>query len=305
MKKKILLGLLGLSAVFSLASCRKESYTVSFESNSGSSIDALEVTEDGLVVRPQDPTKEGYTFAGWYTDANFATPWDFETFTVTSDITLYAKWTVNSYDVTFNTNGGSSAPVQKVNHGETVTLPTTTKEGYTFAGWFIDSELTTQYTNQKITGATTLYAKWVEVVATVYTVTFNSTGGTEVATQQVTEDEWGSFTVQKPTDPTRPYKTFAGWYVDEACTTAFDFSGEVTSDLTLYAKWTSEYEMVTTVANFDAGAEAYPGKAKPTEYVTFGRFTFAPGVYFEAATSSKTACVNNQQKDILLRKLSA
>ena len=371
MKKKLLLGLLGLSAILGLSSCKAKEFTVTVNANNGSTEDSFVVKEDSTITAPVNPTKEGYTFAGWYLDANFTTAVDFANFKVTEDITLYAKWTVNTYTVTFNSNGGSDVASATVNHnnavtlptaptkeghtfvgwytdeactaqytngkitgnttlyakwtkdavvfvvtfntnggsdvaainvieGEVATLPTTnpTKEGHTFDGWYVDEACTTKYTNQPITAATTLYAKWVEVVETVYTVTFNTNGGSDVAAQEVKEDEWGSFTVQKPADPTKPYAEFAGWFADEACTTPFDFSAEISSDITIYAKWDAEYEMVTTVADFDSGAAAFPGKAKPTEAVTIGRFTFSAGVYFEAATSSKTACVNNQQKDI-------
>ena len=371
MKKKLLLGLLGVSAILGLSACKDKEFTVTVQSNNGAAEDSFVVKEDGTLTAPANPTKEGYTFAGWFLDANFATAVDFANFKVTEDITLYAKWTINTYTVTFNTNGGSTVANTTVNHnnavtlpqaptkeghtfvgwytdeactsqytngkitanttlyakwtkdavvyvvtfntdggsdiasvnveeGKAVTLPSTdpTKEGYTFEGWYVDEACTTAYTNQPINGATTLYAKWAEIVETVYTVTFDTKGGSEVPAQEVKEDEWGSFTVQKPADPTKPYAEFAGWFADEACTTPFDFSAEVTEDITIYAKWNVEYEMVTTVADFGAGAAAYPGKAKPTEEVTIGRFTFAPGVYFEEATSSKTACVNNQQKDI-------
>ncbi|MBO5711382.1 MAG: InlB B-repeat-containing protein, partial [Acholeplasmatales bacterium] len=299
-KRHLLLGLLLVSGIISLSSCnffKSEEYVVSFETNGGSDLEAITVV-DGKYTVPSEPTRAGYTFAGWYADKAFSAPIDInELDEITADIKLYAKWTINTYTVTFNSNGGSAVSNATVEYNKPVSLPAApTKEGYEFGGWFTDEALTTQYTGANIVANTTLYAKWTEEI--VYIVTFNTMGGNEIAPQYVTKDEYGFYTVQRPADPTCNYKTFVNWYADEAGTTLFDFGNEISGNVTVYAKWDAGYEWVTTDAGFDAGAAAYPGKAKPTTEVTFGRFTYGAGVYFEEATSSKTACVNNQQKDI-------
>ena len=79
----------------------------------------------------------------------------------------------------------------------------------------------------------TLYAKWN---INIYTITFNSMDGSEVQSQQVEHNS----TVTKPTDPTKDGNTFDGWYIDESCTTLYDFSTLVTYDMVLYAKWTED-----------------------------------------------------------------
>ena len=142
-------------------------FTVSFNSNSGSDVASQEVTRDGKARRPDDPTREGYSFAGWYRDQELITEYDFDT-PVTSSITLYAKWTPvppGSFTVTFNSDGGTHIPGQVVESGRTAARPDDpTKEGFTFAGWYRDQELTAEYDfDTPVTGNITLYAKWTPI----------------------------------------------------------------------------------------------------------------------------------------------
>ena len=149
-------------------------YSVGFNTNGGSYI-ADQIVEKGQkVIRPTDPTKSGYTFAGWYADSALTSPFDFNT-PITSETTLYAKWTENGnstptpvsvekFMVSFNTNGGSYVASQIVEAGSKANRPTDpTKSGYTFAGWFADSNLTSSFDfNTPINANTTVYAKWTE-----------------------------------------------------------------------------------------------------------------------------------------------
>ncbi len=92
MKKLLTSLVLVVFSVFVLVSCdTTTSYTVTFESNGGSTVESI-ITEGGLIEAPEDPTRDGYVFAGWYEDEDFTDPFDFETETVDSDLTLYAKW---------------------------------------------------------------------------------------------------------------------------------------------------------------------------------------------------------------------
>ena len=212
-----------------------ETYTVSFESNGGTPVDSQEITENGTVTKPEDPTREGYTFAGWYVDEALETPYDFSQ-AVTSNFTLYAKWTENItyYTVTFNSNGGSLVENQTVAEDGTVSKPADpTREGYTFTGWYSDEACTQIYDfASAVTGDLTLYAGWQENI-TYYTVTFNSNGGSPVESQTVAEDG----TVSKPADPTNGDFDFDGWYIDASCTTPYDFTTPVTGNLELFAGW--------------------------------------------------------------------
>lgn len=88
------------------------------------------------------------------------------------------------------------------------------------------------YTVYNTEGTKATIAKTVEFAA-VYTVSFDSKGGSDVASQAIVDGQ----TVVKPADPTRGGYTFTGWYSDESCTTSYDFANAVTADITLYAKW--------------------------------------------------------------------
>ena len=140
-----------------------ETYTVSFESNGGTAVDSQEITENGTVTKPEDPTREGYTFAGWYADEGLETPYDFSQ-AVTHNFTLYAKWTENItyYTVTFNTNGGSPVESQTVAADGTVSKPADPTNGdFDFDGWYTDASCTTPYDfTTPVTGNLELFAGW-------------------------------------------------------------------------------------------------------------------------------------------------
>ena len=143
----------------------KAQNTVTFETNGGSAVES-QVVDNGAQASVPTSSKEGYTLVGWYTDEALTNEYDFAT-AVTEDITLYAKWDVKTYDVTFNVNGGSAVTKQTINHNEKVSKPTDpTKDGYTFGGWYTDVECTQAYDfNSNVTEDLSLYAKWTEVVA--------------------------------------------------------------------------------------------------------------------------------------------
>lgn len=123
------------------------------------------------------PVKEGYNFAGWYTNSSLTgkqyMPYDY--IKMDSDYTLYAKWERKSYTVTFNANGGSCSTSNKtVTQNSTYgTLPTPTKTGYTFDGWYTSAtggNKITSSTNVTITSNQTLYAHWISVHTHNYNV---------------------------------------------------------------------------------------------------------------------------------------
>lgn len=136
-------------------------FEVTFDYNKGTKVENKK-TENGKVKKPDDPTKTGHAFKGWYTDKALTTPFDFKT-PITKDITLYAKW-VREYTVTFK-NGDAETSV-KVEENEKATKPTKpTRTGYTFKGWYTDSEFKegSKFDFTKaITDNTILYAKWEE-----------------------------------------------------------------------------------------------------------------------------------------------
>ena len=120
-------------------------YTVTFDSYGGTPVPPAQKVEYGLTAtKPDDPTLKGHTFAFWYLgeDEQTATAYNFGT-PVTENITLTAKWNINKYTVTFDSNGGTPVPpAQKVEYGLTAAEPTSapTKTGYTFDGWYLGDE---------------------------------------------------------------------------------------------------------------------------------------------------------------------
>ncbi len=141
---------------------KQAAFTVTFDTNGGSSIASQTVSSGAVATKPADPVKAGYIFKGWYQDSTLTTAWNFSS-PVTKDMTLYARWEKEvTYTVTFNTNGGSSIASQTVSSGGTVTRPADpVLSGYTFRGWYQDSALTTAWNfSSPVTKDMTLYAGW-------------------------------------------------------------------------------------------------------------------------------------------------
>jgi uncharacterized repeat protein (TIGR02543 family) len=145
-------------------------YTVTFEADGGTPVPTVQtVVEGGTVTEPAAPVKAGYNFGGWFKEVALTSPWVFATDTVTAAITLYAKWNIYSYTVTFNSNGEDTAasPASKivVSPDTTVgTLPTPpSKTGYVFNGWntAVDGTGSAFTDSTSVSGDLTLYARWI------------------------------------------------------------------------------------------------------------------------------------------------
>lgn len=288
--------------------------TVAFNTNGhGGAISPASVAHGTKVSAPASPSEYGYNFEGWYTDANGNNPFNFDTL-ITTDITLFAKWTPKSYKVTFKTDKDTPYHEQSVAYKNFATKPSAPgKTGYIFDGWYEEDCPDKFNFGTAITGDITLYAKWT---VNTYTVTVNNDNGTpptktypvyntkvEVDVPEKTgyafigwiadpssvipvlnTDGKYEFTmpahdvtltanwstnaytvtfdgnghdldvvkvsvayntrVEKPATPTTLGYTFGGWYTDKDCTTAFDFDTPITADTTLYAKWTKNAEPV-------------------------------------------------------------
>jgi uncharacterized repeat protein (TIGR02543 family) len=138
-------------------------YTAQFYANGGSETAVQVVAGDGTatVTEPADPEKEGYAFGGWYSDLALTTLYNFST-PVTKNVILYAKWNV-AYRIIFNTNGGEEIAESTYTGDESVVLPVPVKTGYTFLGWYDNSEFTGDAVTeipQGSAGDKTFYAKW-------------------------------------------------------------------------------------------------------------------------------------------------
>ena len=282
-------------------------YTVTFNASSGSvDIASKSVTYDSAYGDLPTPTRTGYTFKGWYTAASSGDKIISTTkVQIISAQTLYAQWTAKTFTITFNVNGGScDTPSKSVTYDLTYgDLPTATRVGYTFKGWFTAASGGTQITSTtkvQITSAQTLYARWA---AKTYTVTLSANGGSvDPTSKSVTYDStYGDF----PT-PTRAGYTFKGWFTAASGGTQVTSTTKVqiTDAQTLYAQWTANKYIVEYDANggnvgtsykqvtYDAtyGALSTPTR---TGYTFKGWYTEASGGA-EVTSSTKVQITSDQ-----------
>ena len=207
-------------------------YTVTFQSEGGSEV-ASQIRANTPAAQPDNPTKEGHTFIGWYSGES---EWDFET-PVTADLTLTAKWQINRYTITFDTAGGSEVPSITQDYGTAITPPAApTRTGYTFAGWDRESPTTMP------AGDMTITARWT---VNQYTITFKpENGGEDIV---ITQDYGTAIT--PPAAPTRTGYTFAGW--DKTIPTTMP-----AGNMTITAQW--QVNQYTITFDTAGGSEVAP-----------------------------------------------
>ena len=195
--------------------------TVTFLSD-GESAAPSQIRANTPADQPADPTKEGYTFIGWYKGES---KWNFET-PVTTGLILTAKWQVNQYTITFKPENGGQDIVIKQDYGTAITPPAApTRTGYTFAGWDRESPTTMP------AGDMTITARWT---VNQYTITFKpENGGQDVVIKQ----DYGT-AITAPANPTKTGYTFAGWDKTIPATMPAE-------NITLTARWTVNQYTIT------------------------------------------------------------
>ena len=246
---KLLLAVLLVVVLAVCATACSKTFTVTFDSNGGSAVGSVEVKSNGTVEEPNAPTRTGYTFEKWVKPDG--TEFVFGTDTVTGNITLTATWRVNSYTVTFNTNGGSQVASQSVNHNGTASLPSQpTKAEQVFVGWYEDSDFSTPFDfSKKIVQDTTVYARFVDRIEEIFTVKFVGSS-TPVASRTTNE---GGVLTDLPAATSADGKEFLGWWMsdfeDESKLTA-RYTGQVlTQNITLFAVFESDAPAVSVNEN--------------------------------------------------------
>ena len=209
-------------------------YTITFDTNGGSTIASITQDYASAVTAPADPTKEGHTFTGWDKAIPATMP--------AEDITIKASWKVNKYTITFDSNGGTTVPGIVLDFGEAVTAPADpTKVGHTFAGWDITVPATMPAENLVIK------AVWN---VNQYTISFDTNGGSAIA--PITQDYASAVTA--PAAPTKAFYDFAGW----AQTVPATMPAE---DITIKATWTPTVYNITYV-----GVPATGNNTNPLTY---------------------------------------
>ena len=219
-------------------------HVVRFDTAGGTAVPAQTVTDGSKAIRPADPTRKGYKFAGWTFDGQ---PYDFTT-PVTADLTITAEWVPLPVErtVLFDTGDGSKPTSTTVKDGTTVDRPKDPiRKGWTFDGWLLDGKAY-DFT-QPVTGDITLTGSWTRIT---HAIRFDTAGGTPVAGQSVADGE----PAVRPADPTREGYAFKDWLLDGK---PYDFTLQVTRDLTLTAEW-EKTKPATHTVTFDTGDGSKP-----------------------------------------------
>ncbi len=147
-------------------------YTVTFNTNGGTTINDVTVREGSNVGVPATPSKDNMVFGGWYSDANLTTVFNFGT-VITKDTTIFAKWveqnaSVEKVTVVINYNDGQSTKTELVKKGIEYSLTNPKRDGFVFGGWFTDEKFTTPFVNgTAVNSNLSLYAKWNQAAETI------------------------------------------------------------------------------------------------------------------------------------------
>ncbi len=274
MCKKILLFVCLCSVSFSLFGCdnnptpidetKIETYTVHFDSGFDQQIDSSSVTKGESISLPT-LVREGYTLLGW-------TEMEASTGNIVSDpfipkstMILYAKWNINEYTISFDSNGGTEVDSITKEYNESITQPVfPTKEGYAFGGWYVDSELTTPYIFNRVTSEDiTLFAKWN---VNEFTMFFNTNGGSYIEPITV----GAASDVTEPINPVKNGYDFAGWYTDDTYETEYVFVTMPPENITVFAKWSEiDWNEVETYIETQLPSSTSKDILLPLEYNSY------------------------------------
>lgn len=229
-----------------------DEHTLTFETNGGSAVNPVTVRHGNAVARPADPTKDKYTFIGWYADPEFTEEYDFAT-VLEADKTIYAKFELTStpigdiyvrYDVLHikqlpdGTYDLANAEVEHLSAKKDTTVTAVIKD------YRATHHVNVNRTLSKLTGTAIqpymgVDGKPVYTILSVYydldfhTLTFDTMGGSKIAPETVRH----GLTVAKPKDPVNGGYIFDGWYTDKTYRTPYNFATPLTQDTTIYAKW--------------------------------------------------------------------
>jgi uncharacterized repeat protein (TIGR02543 family) len=207
-------------------------FTTTFVMNGGTEISPISITEGEIRNLPLNPTRTGYQFVGWYSNQALTT--EFTGTTIAEvNMTLYAKWLVLQFEITFNSNGGTSISNIRSDFNAIIVSPTAPiRVGHNFDGWYESINFTGtafEFTTMPAQNIT-LYAKWN---ANSYTISFDSNGGSQVAA--ITQS-FGT-NINAPVSPNRQGYELIGWFATSTSETPYEFTTMESENILLTARW--------------------------------------------------------------------
>jgi uncharacterized repeat protein (TIGR02543 family) len=234
------------SSITLFAAWRINTYKIEFDSNGGSNVTPRTAIYDSTINLPFTPSKIGHSFTGWYLDQELNEPFVLSSKMPAEDLTLYAKWTINQYTITFNSNQGSAINPIIAQYGENIEEPEDpSRLGYNFVGWYAIHSSNKFDFNTMPASNKTLYAKWAAKTYLVYFDFQGATQGTSPINKLVSYDH--NYGVLP--SPSKTGHTFQGWYTASSGGQKVDSTTKVsiTSPQYLYARWsTNSYTMTFT-----------------------------------------------------------
>lgn len=289
-----------------------ESYTINFNSGLGSACDSITDVYGAELDMPV-PTRFGYSFTGWYYDEYCNQPASFTTMPdlgeTGASVTLYAGWTEKVYDVTLDPgeNGVVADTSYTVTFGSAYgALPTPTKDGHTFLGWFTQPEGGEQITSAVLVETDVEHTLYAQYSVNTYTLYFNTDGGTEI--EAITADYGTPISVETPT---KENYLFAGWTLNGE---AYELTTMPSGNVTLKAVWE-----LNTVCNYYLEAyKTIDGKRVPATSIKAGdtievevsiktNYYAGQGIFgimfdnrvFTVAGTAKNATISNTTSDYI------
>ena len=231
----------------------------------------------GSFLDLKTPTKEGYTFLGWWTgdgDTDFAMT---ATTAVRSDLSLRAKWRSNVLSVRFLDKDGKLLKQETVPYGGAATAPEAPEvANFLFQKWDVDFSVVSEDLTVKA------------VYSPLYTLSFDTDGGTKIADTIYISGEVPAV----PTDPQKGDLIFRGWYADKEFTVPYDFSAPITQNTTVYAYF-SDMKPISNAEELMAIGNNSTGKFYLTNDISLGGATWTPIVGFAGEFDGRGYKIHN------------
>jgi uncharacterized repeat protein (TIGR02543 family) len=282
------------------------SYTVTWDANGGSVSPASNSGSYGTIITAPTPTRVGHTFLYWRNPASGGDPTFLSagaSYTIIGSITWTAIWSINTYTVSYIEQGGNTVSDATVNHGSNTTLPSISRSGFTFNGWYTSSSGGTFVGSSgtsygPVTSNVTLYAQWSAIT---YTVTWNANGGTV----SPASNTGTSGTVVTVPTPTRSGFTLQYWRSplsggDPIFLTPGN-SYTITGNITFFAIWAVPTPVISTIVARNGGT----GGAYKMQYTITSANTasYTSVIRYGSTTATVNAFANTHNSSVIQTNL--